>query len=154
MLFCKILYNLCFNIQWNLCNPTSGFFDILWHPMKIYDPKLFLLTKIKPENSDILYNPTHFPAPLVCWIDRFHCIKKNGSFQGRDRYCTINISASMIGRTAILVIMYVETFKTDAIVVIGYIILCLRLHWPIIWLHWPIIVSIRVSSLIMKISLD
>jgi hypothetical protein len=28
----------------------------------------FLLTKIKPKYSDILYNPTHFPWPLVCWI--------------------------------------------------------------------------------------
>ena len=38
------------------------------HPTKIYCPKVFLLTKIKPEYSDILYNPTHFPGPLVCRI--------------------------------------------------------------------------------------
>ena len=31
-------------------------------------PKLFLLTKIKPEYCKILYNPTHFPVPLVCRI--------------------------------------------------------------------------------------
>ena len=31
-----------------------------------------MLTKIKHEYSDILYNPTHFPGPLVCRI-RFHC---------------------------------------------------------------------------------
>jgi hypothetical protein len=30
--------------------------------------KYFCLPKIKPEYSDILYNPTHFPAPLVCMI--------------------------------------------------------------------------------------
>jgi hypothetical protein len=35
---------------------------------KIMVPKVFLLTKIKPEYSEILYNPTHFPGPLVCQI--------------------------------------------------------------------------------------
>jgi hypothetical protein len=29
---------------------------------------LYLLTKIKPEYSIMLYNPTHFPDPLVCQI--------------------------------------------------------------------------------------
>jgi hypothetical protein len=29
---------------------------------------VFLLTKIRPEYLDILYNPTHFPGPLVCRI--------------------------------------------------------------------------------------
>ena len=33
---------------------------------KIYGPKVFLLTKTKPEYSDFLYNPTLFPGPLVC----------------------------------------------------------------------------------------
>ena len=55
-------------IQWNLCNSTPEISDILWHPTKMYGPKVFLLIKIKPEYSDILYNPTHFPGPLVCWI--------------------------------------------------------------------------------------
>jgi hypothetical protein len=32
---------------------------------KNYDPKVFLLTKIKPEYSYILYNLTHFPGSLV-----------------------------------------------------------------------------------------
>ena len=36
--------------------------------------KVFLLTKIKPEYSDILYNPTYCPGPLVCRIRLFHCI--------------------------------------------------------------------------------
>jgi hypothetical protein len=35
---------------------------------KIYGPKVFLFTKVKPEYSDILYNPTYFPGPLVCRI--------------------------------------------------------------------------------------
>jgi hypothetical protein len=44
-----------------LCNPTPEFSDILWHPTNIYGPKVFLLTKIKPEYPEILYNPPHFP---------------------------------------------------------------------------------------------
>jgi len=38
------------------------------HPTKIYGSKVFLLTKINPEFSNILCNPTHFPGPLVCQI--------------------------------------------------------------------------------------
>ena len=37
-------------------------------PAKIYGPKVFLLSKIKPEYSNILHNPTHIPDPLVCRI--------------------------------------------------------------------------------------
>ena len=40
--------------------------DILWHPITIYGPKLFLLSKIK--YSGILCNPTYFPSTLVCRI--------------------------------------------------------------------------------------
>ena len=50
-------------IQWNLCNPTPEFSVIL---QKIHGLKVFLLTKIKRENSD-----------MICWcvgLDRFHCI--------------------------------------------------------------------------------
>jgi hypothetical protein len=49
------------NIQWNLCAichlsfPTSCDF---WQ--KICSPKVFLLTKIKPDYSDILHNPHIF----------------------------------------------------------------------------------------------
>jgi hypothetical protein len=59
---------ITFELQKNLCNSTPELSDILWHPKRIYGPKVFLLTKIKPEYSDILYNPTHFPSPLVCRI--------------------------------------------------------------------------------------
>jgi len=57
-------------IQWNLCNLTPEFSDILWHPTTICGPKVFLLpvTEIKSEYSDILYNPTHLPGLLVCRI--------------------------------------------------------------------------------------
>ena len=34
----------------------------------IYGPEVFLLTTIKPEYSDILYNPTHFLGTLVYQI--------------------------------------------------------------------------------------
>ena len=40
--------------------------DILGHLTKIYSPKVFLLTKIKPEYANIMYNPTNFPCPFVC----------------------------------------------------------------------------------------
>ena len=39
----------------------------------MYGPKVVLLTNIKPEYSDILYNPTHFPGPLVCRIRQVLC---------------------------------------------------------------------------------
>ena len=48
-----------------LCNPTREFSDILWHPTKIYGPKVFLFIKIKHKYSDIVNKPTHFPGPLV-----------------------------------------------------------------------------------------
>ena len=43
-------------VQWNLCNPTPEFSDILWYPTKMYGAKVFLLTKIKPEYSDSIPN--------------------------------------------------------------------------------------------------
>ena len=45
-----------------------------------------------------------------------------------ETYIVTSISASLIGRAVILVIMYVETFKTDVIIVIGDIIMCLTSH--------------------------
>jgi hypothetical protein len=42
--------------------------DILWLLTKNYGPKEFMLTKVRPEYSNILYNSTHLPGPLVCWI--------------------------------------------------------------------------------------
>jgi len=38
------------------------------YPTNIYGSEVFLLTTIKPEYSDILYNPTHFLGTLVCQI--------------------------------------------------------------------------------------
>lgn len=51
-------------VQWNLCNPIPTFSNILWVRQN------FLLTKITPEYSNILHNPTHIPDPLVCRIER------------------------------------------------------------------------------------
>ena len=75
-----------FYVQWNLCNLTPEFF-ILWHPIKIYDPKVFLLTKIKHEYFHILYNPTYFLGPLVCQIRQvplyhYSCVFLCGSGTG------------------------------------------------------------------------
>ena len=67
----KVFYT--FYIQWNLCNLTPEFSDILWHPTKIYGSKVFLLTKIKlsiPTSCTIRH------ISLVPWcveLDRFHC---------------------------------------------------------------------------------
>jgi hypothetical protein len=55
----------------------NNYYNAIQH----YGPKVFLLTKIKPEYSNILYNPTHFPGPLMCRIrqvplniERVNCI--------------------------------------------------------------------------------
>jgi hypothetical protein len=50
-----------------------------------------------------------------------------------------SITASQTGGAVILVIMYVEIFKTDVIVLIGDVKTCLTSHWPIIF-------NIKVSS--------
>jgi hypothetical protein len=39
-----------------------------------------------------------------------------------------NITVSLIGRAVLLVIMYVEIFKTDVIIFIGNVIMCLTSH--------------------------
>ena len=57
-----------------------------------------------------------------------------------------SIWASLIGRTVILVIMYVKTFKADIIVYISDVIMCLSSHWLIFF-------SIRVSLLRLAMSL-
>jgi hypothetical protein len=41
----------------------------------IYGPKVFLLTKIKPEYSNILYNPDTFPWSLDMFLDVTGCRK-------------------------------------------------------------------------------
>ena len=42
---------------------------VFGHPTKMYGPKIFLLTKIKPEYTDILYNQTLFPDPDIDHIN-------------------------------------------------------------------------------------
>ena len=58
-----------------------------------------------------------------------------------------SIAASLTGWAVILVIMYVEIFKTSVIVFIGDIKMCLMSHWPIIF-------NIRVSSCTCKLRTD
>ena len=57
-----------------------------------------------------------------------------------------SITASPTGRSMILVAMFVESSKTDVIVFIGNAIMASTSHWPITF-------RIRVSSLIVNISL-
>ena len=57
-----------------------------------------------------------------------------------------SIAVRLIGEAVILVIMYVKTFKTVAIVFIGNV----KMH---LMSRWLIIFSIRVSSFILTISL-
>jgi hypothetical protein len=65
----RMLLFLIDSIRWYF-HMSNIWFAIrhLSFPTKIYGPKVFLLNKIKPEYSDILYNPTHFPGSLVCLI--------------------------------------------------------------------------------------
>ena len=58
-----------------------------------------------------------------------------------------SFTASPIGRAVILAIMCVKIFIIDVIIFIGSIIMCLTSHCPIIF-------SIRISWLILKISLS
>jgi hypothetical protein len=76
----------------------------------------------------------------------YHTITGPGSFECKADIIT-SIPGSLIWRSEILVIMYVDTFKMDAIAFIGNIIMCLKSYWPIIF-------SFMVSLLILKISLD
>ena len=54
-----------------------------------------------------------------------------GSCEGLDRHYRCCIVVRLIGRAAILVIMYGEISKTDVIVLIGNVMECLMSHWPI-----------------------
>ena len=60
--------------SWNTVELVQSATSVFRHPVTS-DKKLFLLTKIRPEHLDILYNPTHFPGPLVCQIreDPLYC---------------------------------------------------------------------------------
>jgi hypothetical protein len=51
-----------------------------------------------------------------------------GSCEGLDRHYSCCIVVCLIGRAAILVIMYVEISKTYVIVLIGNVMVCLMSH--------------------------
>jgi hypothetical protein len=77
----------------------------------------------------------------------------------RNEYCThsikiiiqhhiviiANIAESQLEQAVILVIMYVETFKTDVVVFISNVIMGFTSNWPIIF-------SVRVSQLSISFS--
>jgi hypothetical protein len=55
---------------------------VFLHPVtseKIDGPKVFPLTKIKPEYYYTLYNPTHFTGPLVGLIRHVPLYLNNGA---------------------------------------------------------------------------
>jgi hypothetical protein len=121
-------YNI---VKQNLCNPTPEFPDILWHSIKIYDTKVFLLTKIKPEYSDILYNLTHLPGPLVCRIRQVACCKNSISpiilpYVNYKHTCTGNLQ-----------VQYIVKLKENLIVII---IMSKYLLWTIF--HIPFTPSV------------
>ena len=60
-------------VQWNSCNLTPEFSDILWHPTKIYDPKVFLLTEIKHEYSTSCTIRHIYLVPWCVGLEMFHC---------------------------------------------------------------------------------
>ena len=74
----------------NLCNPTPEFSDILWHQTNIYGPNVFLLAKTKHECSGILYNPTHFPGPLVSFWRPLSVIFSHFNFHLRNCFAKSN----------------------------------------------------------------
>ena len=70
------------HVQWILCNPTL---------------------ELKAEYSDILYNSTHFPGPLVCRIRQFPLYKEQ-RFQGRTVFVVVrkHTSKNKIGMSKFL----------------------------------------------------
>ena len=73
MLLAEILGNNLWELIKHWCSvelvqSDTEFSYILRHLTKIYGSNVFLLTKIKPEYSNILYNPRHFTGSLVCRI--------------------------------------------------------------------------------------
>jgi len=71
------------------------------HPTKIYGPKVFLLTKIKPKYFDILYNPTYFPGSLVCRIRNvplYICMMYSVCYIQCIWYLCFILSISALGR--------------------------------------------------------
>jgi hypothetical protein len=62
------------------------------------------------------------------------------------------ITVSLIGEAVILVIMllYVKTFKTEVIVFICNVIMCLRSHWPIIISISRLVVTDNITVVIVQ----
>lgn len=54
------------------------------------------------------------------------------------------MAASLIGRPVILVVMFIKTFKTNVIVAMGNITICLTSHLTIIFSSLVLIISLCV----------
>jgi hypothetical protein len=67
-------------------------------------------------------------AVLIYCFDIADVYMEYGSGEGLDRHYSCCIVVCLIGRAAILVIMYVEISKTYVIVLIGNVMVCLMSH--------------------------
>ena len=135
-------------IQWNLYNPTPEFFNMLGHPRKSDVPKVFLLTKSKPEYSDILYNPTHFHGSLVCRIRQVplhYLILKSVVSWPTMSYLEIVLTLKFLIKQLILI--SVELFCLIRKYLVLYIIWISFAWWQIIWALTtnPMMLSSKVS---------
>jgi len=57
----------------------------------MYCLKVFLLTKINPEYSGILYNPTHFLGRLVCRIRQVTLYVNSVNIHKEYKICYVHI---------------------------------------------------------------
>jgi len=61
----------------------------------------------------------------------------------------VSIAASLIWQAVMLFIIYVKTFKTDVIVYIGNVIMCLTSHW-VTDPYYTLITFDKVDTIIYK----
>ena len=115
-------------IQWNLCNPTPKFSDILWHPSKNYGPKVYLLTKINPEYWDILYNLTLFPGPLECQIRQvplyIEITQKNYTSFFCDLKSTTETRTSSVPKTGVFCFCIYNVYIYGTLILNQFLFLC------------------------------
>ena len=132
-------------VQWNVCNLTTEFSDFLWHPTKIYGPKVFLLIEIKPQYSNIRYNLKYFPGPLVCRIRQVltSCTIWNISLDpwcvGLDRFkCTLIWYDQM--KSSLQITGVDLRFLTDRVAqsLVVCVVFCRSLFVFLYFFFWPL----------------
>jgi len=65
----------------------------------------------------------------------------------------VSIAASLIWQAVMLFIIYVKTFKTDVIVYIGNVIMCLTSHW-VTDRYYTLMTFDKVDTIIYKLRSD